>query len=163
MTSGIDRPKIHLWRAFKKKRAVGLECSNRWQYRCVCKKEWFRQERGSSLPAARGSWVHVTWLKATKAFKWEVLGHPSYSPDLSPCDYAIFWPPKKGSEGQTIHFGRRSQAVRAELVHNAAPGILPPCVAVGQVPQQPGPILLTYRYWFLFLGLWLGFFNAPYI
>ena len=23
-------------------------------------------------------------------FKWEVLGHPPYSPDLSPCDYAIF-------------------------------------------------------------------------
>ena len=69
-----------------------------------------------------------------------------------------FWFPKKGSEEQTIHLGRRRQAVRAELVHNAAPGILrdrhsPPCVAVGQVPQQPGPVLLTYRYWFLFLGL----------
>ena len=35
-----------------------------------------------------------------------------------------FWSPKKGSEGQTIHLGRRRQAVRAELVHNAAPGIL---------------------------------------
>ena len=22
-------------------------------------------------------------------FKWEVLGHPSYSPDLSPCNYII--------------------------------------------------------------------------
>ena len=52
---------------------------------------------------------------------------------------------KKGSVGQTIHLGRRRQAVRAEQVHNAAPGILrdshsPPCVAVG----QPGTILLTY-------------------
>ena len=55
-----------------------------------------------------------------------------------------------------------------ELVHNAAPGISqdghsPPCVAVGQVPQQPGPILLTYRYWFLFLGLLLVSFLMPII
>ena len=56
-----------------------------------------------------------------------------------------------------IHLGRR-QAICAEPVHNAAPKILqdshsPPCVAVGQVPQQPGTVFLTYRYWFLFLGL----------
>ena len=64
-----------------------------------------------------------------------------------------FWSPKNGSEGQTIHVGRRRQAVglRGELIHNTAPGILrdlhsPPCVAMGQVPQQPGPILLTYKY-----------------
>ena len=25
-------------------------------------------------------------------FKWEVLGHSPYSPDLSPCDYAILIP-----------------------------------------------------------------------
>ena len=55
----------------------------------------------------------------------------------------MFGPLKKGAEGQTIHLGRR-QAVRAELVGNAVPGILrdshsPPCVAVGQVLQQPGP------------------------
>ena len=67
-----------------------------------------------------------------------------------------FRSPRKSSEGQTIHLGR--QAVRAELVHNAAPGILrdshsPPCVAAGQVPQQPRPILLTYRDWFQFPGL----------
>ena len=70
---------------------------------------------------------------------------------------------KKSSEGQTIPLGRQRKVVRAELVHNAAPGILrdshsPPCVAVEQVPQQPGPILLTYRYWFLFLGLRLASF-----
>ena len=28
-------------------------------------------------------------------FKWEVLSHPSYSPGLSPCDYAIFRPLKR--------------------------------------------------------------------
>ena len=71
-----------------------------------------------------------------------------------------FCSPKKGSEEQIIYLRQRRQAVHADLVHNAAPGILrdshsPPCVAVGQVPQQPGPILLTYRYWFLFLGLQL--------
>ena len=65
-----------------------------------------------------------------------------------------FWPPKKGSEGQTIHLGRRRQAVHAELVHNADSHSTP-CVAVG---QEPGPILLTYRYWFLFLGLRLDSF-----
>ena len=69
-----------------------------------------------------------------------------------------FLSPKKDFEGQTIHLGRRCQAVRADLVHILAPGILrdshpPPCVAVGQVPQQPGSILLTCRCWFLFLGL----------
>ena len=44
-----------------------------------------------------------------------------------------FWSPKKRSEAQTIHLGRRRQAVRAKLVHNTAPGILrdihsPSCV-----------------------------------
>ena len=65
---------------------------------------------------------------------------------------------KKGSGGQSFHLGRRRQAVRAELVHNAVLGSVLDshsllCVAVGQLPQQPGPIPLTYRYWFLFLGL----------
>ena len=80
----------------------------------------------------------------------------------------FFAPLKKGSEGQTIHLGRRRQAVRVELVHNATRGILRdshshPCVAVGQVPQQPGLILLTYRYWFLFLGFRLDSFLMPLI
>ena len=84
-------------------------------------------------------------------------------PVITPC-----WSSEKGSEKQTIHVGRRCQAVREELVHNAAPGILrdshsPPFVAVGQVPQQPGPILLTYRYWFLFLGLRIVSFLTPLI
>ena len=79
-----------------------------------------------------------------------------------------FCSPKKGSEEQIIYLRQRRQAVHADLVHNAAPGILrdshsPPCVAVGQVPQQPGPILLTYRYWFLFLGLQLISFWMPLI
>ena len=36
-------------------------------------------------------------------FKWEVLGHPPYSPEISPCDYANFGPIKKTLRGQTIH------------------------------------------------------------
>ena len=33
-------------------------------------------------------------------FKWEVVGHPPYSPDLSPCDYAISGPLKKALRGK---------------------------------------------------------------
>ena len=32
--------------------------------------------------------------------KWEVLGHPTYSPDLSPCDYTIFGPIRKALRGK---------------------------------------------------------------
>ena len=125
-------------------------------------------KRGSSLPAARGSKVQVTWLKASRnsSGRLSVTRHTvkTYLPAITP-----FLVPKKGSEGQTIHLGRKRQAVREELVHNAAPGILrdshsPPCVEVGHVPQQPGPIPLICRYWFLFLGLRLvSFFNATHI
>ena len=37
----------------------------------------------------------VTITALLQKFKWEVLGHPPYSPDLSPCDYAIFGPIEK--------------------------------------------------------------------
>lgn len=33
-------------------------------------------------------------------FKWEMLRHPPYSPDLSPCDFHIFGPLKKALKGQ---------------------------------------------------------------
>ena len=52
----------------------------------------------------------------------------SWSPSIQfrplPLRLRQFWSPKKGSEGQIIHLRRRCQAVSAELVHNAAPGIL---------------------------------------
>ena len=54
--------------AFKKKRA-GVWNVQTGNYRCVCNKEWFRKERGSSLPAARGSRVQVTWLKANRSMR----------------------------------------------------------------------------------------------
>ncbi|GFV33710.1 uncharacterized protein TNCV_4568251 [Trichonephila clavipes] len=38
-----------------------------------------------------------------EALKWEVLEHPAYSPDLSPCDYHIFGLPKKNLMGQQLH------------------------------------------------------------
>ena len=99
-----------LWEILKKKRAgvvqketsQSLECANRWQYCCMCNKEWFRQERGSSMPPARGSRVQVTWLKASTLAEIQVGGHPPYSPDLSPCDYAISGPLKKALMGKRI-------------------------------------------------------------
>ena len=36
-----------------------------------------------------------TIIALLQKFKWEVLGHPPYSPDLSPCNYVIFGPLKK--------------------------------------------------------------------
>ena len=37
----------------------------------------------------------ITITALLQKFKWEVPGHPPYSPDLSPCDYAIFGPIEK--------------------------------------------------------------------
>ena len=74
------------------------------------------------------------------------VNRPTRSPSIQSRPFYLrlrhFWFPKKDSEGQTVHLGRRRKAVRAELVHNAALGILRdshslPYVAVGQVPQQP--------------------------
>ena len=79
----------------KKETSRCLECSNRCKYRCVCNKELFRQERGSSLPAARGSRVQVTWLKASRSKHQSSNAVTPYSLDPSPCHYVIFGPLKK--------------------------------------------------------------------
>ena len=42
-------------------------------------------------------------VEALARKKWEVLEHPAYSPDLSPCDYHIFGPLKKSLMGQRFH------------------------------------------------------------
>ena len=34
---------------------------------------------------------------------WEVLHHPAYSPDLSPCDFHLFGPLKKALKGQRFN------------------------------------------------------------
>ena len=36
-----------------------------------------------------------TIMALLQKFKWEVLGHPPYNPDHSPCDYAMFGPIKR--------------------------------------------------------------------
>ena len=41
-----------------------------------------------------------TIMALLQKFKWKVLGHPPYSPDLSPCDYAIFGHMKKALRGK---------------------------------------------------------------
>jgi len=33
-------------------------------------------------------------------FRWEVLHHPPYSPDMSPCDFHVFGPLKKALKGR---------------------------------------------------------------
>ena len=88
-----------------------------------------------------------TFTGLLQKFKWDVLSHLPYSPDLSPCDYAIFGPLNR-------LWGAKMSSSTAEMVHNAAPGILrdshsPPCVAVGK--------------WFLFLDLRLISFWMPII
>ena len=60
---------------------------------CVCVTKCGSDK--SSLSTARGSRVHVTWLKTSTLAEIQVGGHPPYSPDLSPCDNAIFGSLKK--------------------------------------------------------------------
>ena len=142
------------------------ECANQRKYRCVCNKRVVPTPVRSFCSATTQGLNTIAAL--LKKFKWEVIGHPSYSPDLSPCDYVIFGPLEKALRGQKIHLGRRRQAVSAELVHIEAPGILrdshsPPCIAVGHLLQLLGQLLLTYRYRFLFLGLQIVSFLMPLI
>lgn len=51
-------------------------------------------------------------------FRWEVLDHPPYSPDLAPSDYHLFGPLKKHLEGQ--HFRTDAEVQQAVLtwLHN---------------------------------------------
>ena len=58
-----------IYKGRSKRNEPELECANRWHYRCVCNKEWFRQERVSFLLAARGSRMQVTWLKASRSMR----------------------------------------------------------------------------------------------
>ena len=100
-----------------------------------------------------GVWSGEVWNPELDEAGWGSWGMKSR------LSWAVVLIKKKGSEGQTVHLGRRHQAVHVELVHNADSHSAP-CVAVG---QQSGPILLTYRYWFLFLDLRLVSFWMPLI
>ncbi|GFV63931.1 histone-lysine N-methyltransferase SETMAR [Trichonephila clavipes] len=42
-------------------------------------------------------------VEALTRKKWEVLEHPAYSPNLSPCDYHIFGLLKESLMGQRFH------------------------------------------------------------
>ena len=97
-------------------------------------------DRGGILPHDNARpHTNNTITTLLQKFKWGGSLSPSIQSRPLSLRLRHIWSPKKGSEEQTIHFGRPSQAVRAELVQNAVPGILrdshsPPCVALGQVP-----------------------------
>lgn len=51
-------------------------------------------------------------------FRWEVLERPPYSPDLTQCDFNLFWPLKKHMECRYFRiYGKLQQAVLMSL-HN---------------------------------------------
>ena len=147
-----------------------MECANRWLYRCVCNKQWFRQEHGGPLPAARGSRVQVTWLKASSLAEFQVGGHPLYSPDLSPCDYAIFGTLKKALKGKWFTSDDVKQYVRnwfttqpREFYETAIRRLVSQWASASRVRANTSDI--DYRYWFLFLRLRFARFslNARYM
>ena len=41
--------------------------------------------------------------RTLNSFRWEVLEHPPYSPDMSPCDFHIFGPLKRALQGKRFH------------------------------------------------------------
>jgi hypothetical protein len=57
--------------------------------------------RGVCLPNynARPYSAHVT-TALLKKFKWDILDHPPYSPDLAPSDFHLFFQPKKHLAGK---------------------------------------------------------------
>ena len=91
-------------RGIQKETSRSPECANLWQYRCVCNKEWFRQERGSTLPAARGSRVQV--IRPTQprhscrssSGRFSVIHHTVQT--SLPAIYGIFGPLKKALRGK---------------------------------------------------------------
>ena len=49
--------------------------------------------------------------------KWEVLQHPSYSPDLSTCDYHVFVPLKKSLKGRRFKSDAEVEFAVSEWFH----------------------------------------------
>ena len=142
-----------------------LECANGWQYCYVCNKEWFQQERRSSAPqqckASYDQHNHGTLAEIQVGGSWS----PSIQSRSLPAITPFLVPLKRPWRANNSPWTRMSSA---ELVHNTAQGFLWDShslayVAVGQMPQQPRPIFLTYWYWFLLLGLWLVSFLMPLI
>ena len=102
------------------------------------------------------------WLKANRNTCQSSNMVALHTVHLSPSNYAIFGPVKKALRGKWF----TSDDDVKQYVRNwfkMQDSHSQPCVTVGQVPQQPRPILLTYRYWFLFLGLRLFSFRKSLI
>ncbi|KAG5342730.1 SETMR methyltransferase, partial [Acromyrmex heyeri] len=57
------------------------------------------------------AWVHTCPAPMAKfnEFRYELLSHPAYSPDLAPCDYFLFPNLKKWFEGK--RFTTREQFI----------------------------------------------------
>ncbi|GBN02761.1 hypothetical protein AVEN_97714-1 [Araneus ventricosus] len=53
------------------------------------------------------------------AFCWEVLNHPSHSPDLSPCDYRV-WLVKEGTERLALHLQSSGVQCCGKVVSSSA-------------------------------------------
>ena len=98
-------------RDIKKQTNRTLEWANRWQYRCVCNKEWSRHPWGHSAPRQCKTW----YRKQNHGTLAEIQVGGSRSPSIQSRHLSLrlrhFCSPKEGSEGQTIHLGRRRQAV----------------------------------------------------
>ena len=82
-------------RGVKKEMSRNLECANRWQYCCVCNKEWFRQALEVHCPLLEGHGCKVTWLKASRNMRQSSNAITLHTVQIWPCDYAIFGPLKK--------------------------------------------------------------------
>ena len=61
--------------------------------------KWWHQDSSPATARARNSLPSLA-QRCRWSIQWEVLGHPPYSPDLSPCDYAISGPLKKALRGR---------------------------------------------------------------
>ena len=70
---------------------------SRTKARSCSRRGWF-----CSMITHVHSVIHVKRAK----FKWEQLDYPSCSPDMSPCDFHVFWSLEKTSEKATLQLGR---------------------------------------------------------
>ncbi|GBM16881.1 hypothetical protein AVEN_99770-1 [Araneus ventricosus] len=50
-------------------------------------------------------------------FRWEILQHPSYNPDIAPCDSQIFGPLKKSLKGQMFTCDKEGQETVENWIH----------------------------------------------
>ncbi|GFX09467.1 mariner Mos1 transposase [Trichonephila clavipes] len=69
-------------------------------------KQW---KRATSSPPKKSKTVHTSYhtanemKKILQQFPWETLEYLPYSPDLSPCDFHVFGPLKRGIHGHRFN------------------------------------------------------------